>query len=192
VRRAMNERRPNDFWIAANGYMLSGRYDEAVGLYREAIALRPDYTEAWLNLGKTLYLAKNFPSAEKAFARAVDLDPENAPAMSNRALCLAALGHGAQAEELWRKSLEVEPYNPLTLTEFGRFLVDAGKYGEAQVLLERAHTVDSQNVEPVLLLVRIAQATGDKKALALWTDLAQRLDPKRVGEEMKRAGADTR
>ncbi|MBN1868510.1 glycosyltransferase family 39 protein [Candidatus Sumerlaeota bacterium] len=192
LHRTMQEREANDYWIAANGYMLSGRYDQAADFYQEAIARRPTYTEAWLNLGKTLCLAKRFPEADHVFSKVLELDPENARAMSNRALCLVSMGRAEEAETLWRKSLEAEPHNPIALTEFAQFLVDAERYDEARPLLERAHIVDSDNIEPVLLLVRLLEATGDQNAARVWTDIAQKIDPEKTAKELARIRTDTK
>jgi tetratricopeptide (TPR) repeat protein len=52
------------------------RSDEAVDLYAQALALRPDWDEGWWYLGTLRYETQHYAEAAEAFARFVALKPE--------------------------------------------------------------------------------------------------------------------
>jgi tetratricopeptide (TPR) repeat protein len=57
----------------ANVLLGLGRLPEAEQLYRRALALRPDYANAWSNLSNTLRLRMQLTEAEQAARRALAL-----------------------------------------------------------------------------------------------------------------------
>ena len=54
-----------------------GQYDASIAHGTEAVRLRPDYFEAWLNLGEACYKAGRDSDAVAALDRALGLDPGN-------------------------------------------------------------------------------------------------------------------
>lgn len=52
-----------------------GKFEEADRLYRESLAVFPNQTGAWNNLGNVLMAQKNYVDAQEAFRRAIDLEP---------------------------------------------------------------------------------------------------------------------
>jgi predicted Zn-dependent protease len=76
--------------------------EEAVGLYKKALALRPRWAEGWWSLGTLGYDSNSYLEAEKAFRRVVVLTPQYASAWVMLGLCQFELNHNEQA----MKSLE--------------------------------------------------------------------------------------
>jgi len=66
----------------------AGRNDAAIAAYRQAVALKPDFADAWNNLG--LLLGEMPGEAEAAFAAAVAASPGHAAARVNLARLLCA------------------------------------------------------------------------------------------------------
>lgn len=60
-----------------------GKPNEAMKAYREAIRLRPDYPEAFNNLGAAQAEAGKYTEAIESFRQAIDLKPELAIAHYN-------------------------------------------------------------------------------------------------------------
>jgi Flp pilus assembly protein TadD len=56
------------------------RYDEAISNLHEAVRIKPDYAEAWTNLGNALFQTRRFPEAADAFAKALSINPNLEPA----------------------------------------------------------------------------------------------------------------
>lgn len=54
-------------------------YTEAITQLRKAVTLKPDYTNAWYNLGYAFKLNGDIPSAQKAFEQVQNLVDKNSP-----------------------------------------------------------------------------------------------------------------
>ncbi|MFB3892664.1 MAG: tetratricopeptide repeat protein [Phycisphaerae bacterium] len=71
-----------EYWLALNNMgnllMAEGKFDEAAGQFRMAVAANGQFTTAWMNLGAALENMGRDEEALKAFQKAVDIDPRNA------------------------------------------------------------------------------------------------------------------
>src|SRR5271168_5013554 len=63
-----------------------GKLDDAIALYRQALAIQPDFPEALDNLGLALDAKGNDPEALADFDKALKLKPGDAVTDSNRGL----------------------------------------------------------------------------------------------------------
>jgi tetratricopeptide (TPR) repeat protein len=73
------------------------RATEAIGLYREALRMRPSWDEGWLWLGTLLYDQNRYPEAQAAFGRFVTIKPQAGPVWAMKGLCEYESGDYAQA-----------------------------------------------------------------------------------------------
>ena len=62
-----------------------GRYAEAIAAFDDALALRPDLSNAYLNRGVAREELGNTAAALADYDRALQLNPDNADALFNRA-----------------------------------------------------------------------------------------------------------
>jgi len=83
--------------------------EQAVDAYRRALALSPEWTEAHINLGTTLYQLDRMDEARKEFATAVALDPLSGLAEFNLGCVLEHDGETIQAIEHLRRAVELSP-----------------------------------------------------------------------------------
>ena len=65
----------------------AGRVDEAVALYKRAVALQPSWTEGYWYLGTISYDRDRHAECRDAFTRVVQRQPENGAAWAFRGLC---------------------------------------------------------------------------------------------------------
>jgi tetratricopeptide (TPR) repeat protein len=72
---------------AAEETRAAARLDEAVRLYREALELRPDWTEGWWSLGTILYSLEHFEEARHAFRRVVGINSDDGGSWAFKGLC---------------------------------------------------------------------------------------------------------
>jgi tetratricopeptide (TPR) repeat protein len=84
---------------------------EALKLYDQATALKPDFAEAWNNKGVTLVGLGRFSDAVDAFDKATALNPNLADAWANRGAALWELGRPKQAIASMDKALQIQPDN---------------------------------------------------------------------------------
>ncbi len=88
-----------------------GKHEEAVRELSQAIAIDPEFAEAYNNLGVQYYLLARPLEAQAMLQRAVALDPAAAPSYANLAAVVLALGDSAGAELLARRALTLDPRN---------------------------------------------------------------------------------
>jgi len=83
------------------------RIEDAIGLYRQAVKLRPSWAEGWWFLGELLYDQNEYPEARDSLRRLIDLDQTTGPGFALLGLCEfetkeydKALNHIYQARRL--------------------------------------------------------------------------------------------
>ena len=93
----------------------------AIDAYRRSLRLRPECTEAWINLGRLFAESGDALAANDCFRSAIELDPAEATAYYNLGVLAQDAGKEADAISLYRRALELDPqlaeahYNLATL-----------------------------------------------------------------------------
>jgi tetratricopeptide (TPR) repeat protein len=93
----------------------------AIDAYRRSLRLRPECTEAWINLGRLFADSGDALAAHDCFRSAIDLDPLDATAYYNLGVLAQDANKEADAITLYRRALELDPqlaeahYNLATL-----------------------------------------------------------------------------
>jgi tetratricopeptide (TPR) repeat protein len=75
----------------------SDQLDRAAALYKQALALRPQWAEGWWSLGTLEYDRSNYAAAARAFQRLLGLAPKNGTAPAMLGLCEFELGQDDNA-----------------------------------------------------------------------------------------------
>ena len=93
----------------------------AVDAYRRSLRLRPECTEAWINLGRMFAESGDPEAAHDCFTNALELDPGDATAYYNLGVVAQDAGKEVDAIGYYRRALELDPrlaeahYNLATL-----------------------------------------------------------------------------
>ncbi|HEY1557115.1 MAG TPA: tetratricopeptide repeat protein [Kofleriaceae bacterium] len=93
----------------------------AIDAYRRSLRLRPDTTEAWINLGRLFAESGDAPAARECFETALGLDAGEATAHYNLGVLAQDDGKDSEAIDHYRRALELDPllaeahYNLATL-----------------------------------------------------------------------------
>lgn len=121
-------------------------------LYREAIALDPNFADAHAGLADIGVLSFNFgwrpaseviPQAKQSVQQALSLNPNLASAYATLALIqFLSERDWSAAEDSLLKSLELNPNNADVFLRYGYFLINIGKFDEAIEKLERARQLN--------------------------------------------------
>jgi len=92
---------------AATKARTQNRIEDAIALYRQAVKLRPSWTEGWWFLGELLYDQNKYPEARDSLRRLIDVDRTTGPGFALLGLCEfetkeydSALHHIYQARRL--------------------------------------------------------------------------------------------
>lgn len=93
------------------GIVLSeqGEAEQAIGHYRRAVDLRPDYAEAHYNLGRLLVEQGQVDEAIAHYEKAAAINPADAEAQNNLGVTLFGIGRADDAIAHYQKALEIQP-----------------------------------------------------------------------------------
>lgn len=115
AQKAAPEKDPNGhlFWARmGEAYDISGRNDEAINAYQQAVAAKPDNASYYNNLGNVLARAGKIDDARAAYTKSAELDPPNAAlAWRNFGISLYTAQRMVEAIEPLQKSTQLDPKN---------------------------------------------------------------------------------
>ena len=107
-----------------------GRLDQACAALEKAIAARPAWPEALINLGNVLREQGDISQAADRYREAVACDPNHVRAAGNLGLALLNLNQFEQSEATYVKALEQAPENADLRMSLGICQLAQGKYRE--------------------------------------------------------------
>ena len=153
-----------------NALAAAGRARESVAAGLKAVALRPQYVYAWMNLGVSYGILGDAPREKDAYRHAIEVPAtdEKCPfARFNLGLCHEKDRDYASAVRWYRDALRVGlPQGPrsrhaaLFHYNLGRALYLAGQYSEATREANAALEIDSKLPEPYSLLGHLFEKAG--------------------------------
>ena len=119
----------------------AGDLDRAIELYRQAVAIKPDFAEVHNNLGNALRLAGRLEEALESLRRTAKLKPDVATLYTNLGLVLADLNRFEEAATNHRRALKLQPDLALAHNNLGIALVGLSRLDEAVASYRRALTL---------------------------------------------------
>ena len=106
--------------------------------YRQAIAIDPDFADAYSNLGIALCHLGRANDAERVLQRAVTLKPACPKCRVNLGVALTAQGKLSDAEAAYRQAIALDPINPEAYSNLGGTLRGLGRLADAEKTLRHA------------------------------------------------------
>ena len=125
----MLERFPNSvFLYNISGACNSGlmQFDAAVGSYKQALKINPDYAEAYNNIGNTLSNKGDQEAAIDSYKQALKINPNYAEAYYNMGNTQKDKGDPEAAIESYKQTLNINPDHADTYSNMGIALSDKG------------------------------------------------------------------
>lgn len=116
----------------------------AIANYDKAIELYPEYVDAWVRKGITLYNDKEYENAEICFNRSVELNPLLFKPVYNRGKNRLATGNGEGAVADFDRACGINPRHAKAHQLFGDALALIGKTDEAGLHWELAERLKEQ------------------------------------------------
>lgn len=112
--------------------------DRAIEHCRMAIALKPDYPEAYNNLGNALRIRKDLQEALTCFEKALAMNPQYAEAYCNQGTAFQEQGNPLRAVECYNAALQWKPDFFEAYYNLGNAYRDMGRPGDAVAAYEKS------------------------------------------------------
>jgi tetratricopeptide (TPR) repeat protein len=123
-----------------------GDFDESIRLYRDSLALNPNYADAHFYLGVLLDQKSERENARYHLAKAIELDPFNAQAYNYLGYMDIERGQNLdEAIQLIEHALRLDPQNAAYVDSLGWAYYKKGAYQHAVAALERAVELDKDD-----------------------------------------------
>jgi len=180
-------------YLRAKIYAEQDEAGKAAEELQAAVALRPDFAEAWSDLGEARNALLDDAGAFAAFRRSVELDPENAISRNRLGAEYLRQGNAHEAVPHLREAFRLDPKDQstlyrlqLALRQDGQ-LEEAGRIKEKLTVLLREIDRESRDAFTALKLNNDGAAlekTGDLRGALEKYRTAVALDPTHVGIRM--------
>lgn len=177
-------------YLRAKIYTDQNETEKAARELKDAVTLRPDFAEAWSDLGQARKTLLDDAGALAAFERSVELDPENAVAQYRLGSEYLNQGKTRQAVRHLQASYRLNPGNQATLYRLQLALREDGQVEQAARIREELrrvlHGIDKESQDAFNALKLNNQGADLEKAGNLPAALekyraALKLDPTHVG-----------
>ena len=138
---------PTDFWLH---FTLGNVFDKndstlRIGSFRCALAIRPEATAAWNNLGNALGDSGDLPGAIASCKKALEIDPKRADAHYNLGNALHVSDDLLGAIAAYKQAIKLDPKNANAHSNLGAALGDSGDLHGAIAAYKQAIKLDPKN-----------------------------------------------
>lgn len=106
----------------------AGQLDEALKLFRVAIANEEQSADAHNNIGNVLVMKKEVKDAVSSYTAAVRLDPKSAAYVFNRAYAYLLSGNRSASLMDFNRVIEMEPFNSKASAFRGQIRIESDDY----------------------------------------------------------------
>ncbi|HST26853.1 MAG TPA: tetratricopeptide repeat protein, partial [Rudaea sp.] len=146
VQKAVDPR-AHDFYLRGLTLLAARSVAEAVDAFQQAVAIDPDYAQAWATLAEAQALLPSYgPTTPRiAYAdslesarRALALNPDTALAYVAQGMVYSDQMRWADADHALRRALTLAPGDAEALNQYAQFLDGVGQLAPALVVLDRA------------------------------------------------------
>nr|XP_037276113.1 protein O-mannosyl-transferase Tmtc3-like [Rhipicephalus microplus] len=115
----------------------TSRLEEADGLYRQAISMRVDYIQAYINRGDILIKLNRTKEAQEVYEQALSLDATNPDIFYNLGVVILEQGRPDDALMYFNKALELDPDHEQALMNSAILIQESGNSKLRQLAFER-------------------------------------------------------
>jgi tetratricopeptide (TPR) repeat protein len=133
--------------IQARDLMASGRYEEAIPIYRALVEAVPRNAGLITNLGLAYHMAGHEQEAVTQFTRALKLEPRNVPAHLYLGYAYLSLGEPAKAIAPLEIALRADPSDSSTRGNLAEALFALTRFREAATQFEKLSQAGPDNPE---------------------------------------------
>ncbi len=165
---------------AANGLiaLYQGDFATAGAELRSATALRPNYAQAQMWLGRLALAEWQVNRAVASFDRARELDPDSPIVLLNCGLALDLAGREPAAAEVLQRAIAIDPKFANLYWALGHVRWSQGNFDEAETLYARAIDMGANYSTLYAQYAVLLTDLGRTVESAPWIERAARVDPR--------------
>ena len=156
------------------------RLEEADFLYRQAISMRSDYTQAYINRGDILIKLNRTKEAQEVYERALSFDNKNADIYYNLGVVLLEQGRHKQALAYLNKALDLDPDHSQALLNSAMLIQETGNTQLRNMAVDRLQKLVSKGKANERVYFNLGMLSMDEKDLStaeIWFRNAIELKP---------------
>jgi len=155
---ASGQQSPAFEFVLGNIYYTNNRSELAEQHYRKAIALHPEFTRAWSNLGAMLYSQGRYSEAADCLVKTIEDGERDAHTLGLLAYCLKKTGRRTAAEMDYIQALGLDPANADYLGGLVEIYHEEHKYAQAEALLGQLIELEPKSRQNWLLYADVLKA----------------------------------
>ena len=121
------------------------KIEEAIEAYNKALKIKPDYTDAYYNIGTILQQQNKLEEAIEAYNKALAIKPDYAVAYYNIGTILQQQNKLEEAIEAYNKALTIKPDYAIAYNNMGNALQKQNKLEEAIEAYNKALAIKSDD-----------------------------------------------
>ncbi len=146
-------------------------YELAIGYFRQALAIYPDYDKAESNLAFAYFNTGQYDSSQVHSIRAIQLSPDNSFALSNLAAVYNFKKDYPDAIVYYKKAIKANPTEVSSYTYCGLCYGSMGVYDSAILYTKRAIAVDPSFMASYDVLATTYRITGKTDSAKKYEDM---------------------
>ncbi len=144
------KRESSAFFLRGNAKWKEKEYHEAIKWYTEAIAKRPDFSDAYYNRGLVYQILEKNDEALADFSKATELDVKFAPALFKKAEMLQTLQQSDEAVNAVETLVKIFPDSAANWTLKGDILLQKADLSGSLSSYDRSLALDSTSIETLI------------------------------------------
>jgi len=122
---------PEEYAKLGNIYAQEKKWDLAIENYRQAIALKPNFSWYYYYLAQALHEQENWNEAIKNYDLAIELNRDFSWSYYNLGNALSKLGRWEEAVKAYRNTIKIDVNFPWSYYNLGNALIELEKWDEA-------------------------------------------------------------
>ena len=141
---------PDQLFAQAMSMESKGQLQDAILLYKKAVNMKPDYPEAWFNLGNLYGRTNQFREAMNCMNNAIKYKSDYVQALSSRGIAYASMGKTDEAISDLSAAIKVDPAYAIAYFNRGLVFLNSGKRDLACADLQKAVKLGYNAAYPIL------------------------------------------
>ena len=163
--------------LIATACAQTGRAQEALAFFDQALAIDPSQADIWYDRGNVLQAQQENEAALASYDRALAIAPRHANAWLNRGHLLLALHQHREAITSIERAVDIAPRDPRAWQSLGKALFEAQRFVDALACHEKVVHLDHKHVEGWLSFAEVLLRLGRPDLALERLDVAARLSP---------------